>query len=118
VATIAERFYASPDAGISERDIRHDGEVTPARDVNASRLSFPLTLVLIIGSTVAGIVGTYEALSARLAVQEQQIQALTDKNEVLIRRAALYEVRVDETRVIIAEIKGFMAATGMQELKK
>lgn len=96
---------------VGDEAICRDEEVTPARDVNASRLSFPLTLVLIIGSTVAGIVGTYETLSARIAVQDQRIVSLE-------RQTALDAIRLDETRVIIAEIKGFMTATGMKEAKK
>ena len=74
-------------------------------------------LVLIIGSTTAGIVGTYEALSARIDVQAQEIKALAEKNETLQHQIALDAVRIDETRVIIAEIKGFMTATGMKETK-
>ncbi len=86
--------------------------------LDASRLSFPLMLMLIIGSTVAGIVGTYSALSGRIDIQNQLIKEQGEKIEAMKHQAALYEVRVDETRVIVAEIKGFMTATGMKETKQ
>lgn len=86
--------------------------------LDASRLSFPLMLVLIIGSTTAGIVGTYYSLSAQLAVQNQELKSLIEKNENLQRQIALDAIRIDETRVVLAEIKGFMTATGMKEVKK
>ena len=122
--TDATLLFAAPRDAHLEREAicRHD-EVTPpaggAKGVlDASRLSFPLMLVLIIGSTTAGIVGTYSALSARIDVQNQQITALKEQKDALQRQVALDAVRIDETRVIVAEIKGFMTATGMKEVKK
>lgn len=105
------------------RDVSHHEQVTPQTGgsrsgLDATRLSFPLMLVLIIGSTIAGIVGTYSALSGRLDVQNQEIKTLIEKNEVFQRQLALDAVRLDETRVVVAEIKGFMTATGMKEVKK
>ncbi len=51
-------------------------------------------------------------------MQDQQIKDLTEKYEALQRQEALSAVRVEETRIITAEIKGFMTATGMKETKK
>jgi hypothetical protein len=114
---------APRDAHVEREGLWSHDQVTPqgggAKSVlDASRLSFPLMLVLIIGSTTAGIVGTYYSLSAQLAVQNQELKALIEKNETLQRQIALDAVRIDETRVVIAEIKGFMTAVGMKEVKK
>jgi hypothetical protein len=72
--------------------------------VDAYRLSFPLTLVLLILGGATGIVGTWATLNVRITALEHQV--------------ALDAVRIDEMRVIIAEIKGFMNGSGMKEAKR
>lgn len=134
------------DAHLERGAICRYGEVTSSRDeqnrrsTDASKLTFPLQLVLIIGGGIAATTGAYwlsnfqvrnemtgmrsdmrdikTTMDGMIKYQASQIEALQHKSEDLERKEALDAVRVEETRVIVAEIKGFMTATGMKESKK
>lgn len=129
----------------AEAICRHD-EVTSQRDdqnrrsTDASKLTFPLQLVLIIGGGIVATTGAYwvsnfqvrnemtgmrsdvrdikTTMEGMIKYQASQIEALQRKSDDLERKEALDAVRVEETRVIVAEIKGFMTATGMKGTPK
>ena len=136
-------------ATLAPRDFGHDGQVSAVRteDLNrrstdASKLTFPLQLVLLIGGAIIATTGAYwlanfqvrsemaatrsdmrdlkTTLDGFVKYQGAQMDAFQREQEDLKRKEALDAVRIEETRVIVAEIKGFMTATGMksQEPKK
>jgi hypothetical protein len=111
VATIAERFYASPDAGISERDIRHDGEVTPARAesrraTDASKLTFPLQLVFVI---ITGIIATTGAFWVATS------QLRTDM--AVVRQLQLDQVKLDEMKGKLEEANRNLLQQSLDQVK-
>jgi hypothetical protein len=111
VASIAARFYDSPDAGISERDIRHDGEVTPARDehrrsTDASKLTFPLQLVLVI---IGGIVATTGAFWVATS------QLRTDM--AVVRQLQIDQVKIDEMKSKLEESNRMLLQQSLEQVK-
>jgi len=143
VPSHAELFTASQSPDWRE-GLWSDDKVTPDRDssrrsTDASRLTFPLQLVVIIVSSVMAASGAVWAqnvyqrqemlglrsdvrdikttMEALKTYQGSQIETLQKAHDDLVRKEALDAVRIEETRVIIAEIKGFMTGTGVKVAK-
>lgn len=137
VATAPQRGAFLRGVLASYGDVSHEFS---RRATDASRLTFPLKLVLIIGGGIVATTGAYwlsnfqvrnemsairsdmrdikTTMEGLKSFQASQIESLQRENEDLKRKEALDAVRLEETRVLVAEIKGFMDGRGFKELSK
>lgn len=105
------------------------------RSTDASRLTFPLQLVLIIAGGITATTGAYyianfqvrnemsavrsdmrdvkTSMEGLIKYQAAQLDSLKTESEEIKRKEALDAVRIDELRVVVAEIKGLMTARGV-----
>lgn len=140
-------FPAPREFHLGTEAICRDGEVSQQREgapqrrsTDASRLTFPLQLVLIICGGITATTGAYwlanfqvrtemsgirsdmrdikTTMDGLRSFQASQIDTLRLENDDLKHKEALDAVRIEETRVIVAEIKGFMTAAGMKGIVK
>jgi hypothetical protein len=110
------------------------------RSTDASKLTFPIQLLILIVSSAVAASGAVWAQNAyqrsemlglrsdvrdikttmegSVRYQGSQIESLQKAHEELVRKEALDAVRIEETRVIIAEIKGYMNGTGIKGVSK
>lgn len=130
------------DAGSAPRDLHFGGEglwsdeeVTPVREdlgrraMDASKLTFPLQLVVVIVAafmTASAVVWMDRASQQELRSDVREIKAGMESftryqnsmTEDLRREQALQKVRLEETRNALAELKGFLAGSGIKGLPK
>lgn len=112
------------------RDVSHYGQVTTQRDsqsrersTDASRLTFPLQLVIVIVTatlTASGVVWAERSGQQELRSDVRDIKTAMDgftryqnsMTDDLRREQALQKIRLEETRNALAELKGYLAAGG------
>lgn len=107
----ASAAYAIPDAGISERDIRQNGQVSPRDDqsrraTDASKLTFPLQLVLVI---VGGIIATTGAFWVATS------QLRTDM--AVVRQSQVDQVKIDEMKTKLEEANRQLLQQSLEQVK-
>jgi len=128
-------LHAPRDAHIGREGFWPYGLVTNGRRfTDATRLTFPIQMVLVIAASAASATASVWAMNmnqraAMLAMasdvrdikttmdgltryQGSQIDALRRDYDDLRREHALQKVRLEETRNTLAEVKGFLAGNG------
>jgi hypothetical protein len=105
----AHTLYALPDVGISERDIRLHGKVTPAREeesgshhaaarrsTDVSKLTFPLQVVLMLIGTV---IATTLSVTGAFWITTSTIRT----DIAVIRQGQTDQVKIDEMKTKLEE---------------
>ncbi len=103
------------------------GLLSPGRDepqrrsTDAAKLTFPLQLVIVIIGGIVATTGAFWVSTSAMRSDLRDIKTTMDnitryqgsQIDKLTRDEALDAVRIAEDRVIIAEIKGYLAGSGL-----